>query len=901
MPSLFRVFFIFILLKTLGLHIICVIISLYAERLRGESIKFLALGAIVISALSLFYVFDRRIHKNSRSIAYLSSFIMMMSVMEFLKFESHSMLPEKIQDCILLFLPVMFLSFFNEFLDLKLSKKIISLFYSISIIYLILALTNKFHNLFWSGTRVSKLYNGNLRPTIGIAIWFYYFVFIIILSLMYYGILKSRKVSTETKFKIASVLLLGITASAVAFYTEYNYTIMIFSISMTMLIFELLIVQQFWRASSLDALFTNFENSENAIFIMDNQNHIIDLNNSAERILEEEKDKLVGKKNEKIDNFLSQAGKVIEFKNRYFYIDVQNNDSSTLLTLKDMTNELTSKKVAEEFTLLFDSLFENVPDGVVIVRKDGTVVNCNSQFNVMFGYSKSEVVGKKIDNLIVPESLKDEPPRLRELVSSQNTLRVETIRKTKEGKEIDVRLTVAKVRNINQNTNEELIYAFYTDITSEREAMNVARNTLQRDVLTGLYTRNYFIRKLGSINEFSSLDDYHGLILIDISDFSQINILKGHQFGDQLLKNIAQRLRTVLREGDTISRPYADEFWILIEKAGKNYQSARDVVQNIVAKILNEITKPYHIDGEITDARFSIGVHIFSVLDTSEEALRKANLALNRAKNSRDKIAFYSILIDNELQEKASKERALKEAFYNGELKVFLQPICNYTGRIVGAEALMRWVKKDGTVLPPYEFIQIIEENGMIVPVGEEVLRQVCEVLESTKNSLAFVDINVSPVQLRDQKMAERFIEITRAYQIDPSKIVLEITENILIDMNDVVKANIDKLLANGFELCIDDFGTGYSSLSYLTLLPLRKIKIDRSFVFKLPEDRKSIKLLEAIYNITRAFQLEAIPEGVENEKQLEILSMIGYKLFQGYLFSKPLPIDEFLKRLTQS
>lgn len=187
----------------------------------------------------------------------------------------------------------------------------------------------------------------------------------------------------------------------------------------------------------------------------------------------------------------------------------------------------------------------------------------------------------------------------------------------------------------------------------------------------------------------------------------------------------------------------------------------------------------------------------------------------------------------------------------------------------------------------------------MIVSVGEEILRQVCEVL-SENNELKFIDINVSPVQLRDEKMAERFFNIVSSYEIDPSKIVIEITENILIDMNDIVKNNIDKLLKYGFELCIDDFGTGYSSLAYLTLLPLKKIKIDKSFVFRLPDDRKSIKLLEAIYNIAKAFQLEAIPEGVENEKQLEILSMIGYKLFQGFFFGKPVPTYEFLKRLTK-
>lgn len=837
-------------------------------------------------------------------IVYLSSLATLLSIFEFLKHEAYLMVYEKIQDCILLFFPVFLLSFFNEFLSLNLSKKLIGFFYTVSTIYLILALTNKFHNLFWAGTRVSDLYKGNLRPTIGVAILFYYAIFVIILIIMYWGIAKARTISISTKVKIATVFLIGVTLAAISFYSDYNYTLMVFSISLTVLTTELLLVRQFWKISIHDALLSNFQTSENAIVVLDEDNHIINLNNSAAKVLNVDQNQLIGKRHQGVEEIISRAGEVTELNGRYFYVNLQVVNGTKLLILKDVTSELISRKHLEEFTILFDSLFENVPDGVVILKKDGTIINCNTQFSKMFGYSKNEILGKKIDDLIVPENLKDEPPKLRELVSSQNTLRVETVRKTKDNKEIDVRITVAKISNLvlgSDNSGEYLIYAFYTDISSEREAMNIARNTLQRDILTGLYTRNYFLRKLSSISEFSSINDYHGLIFIDISNFSQINILKGHQFGDGVLKAISQRLRSALREGDTISRPYADEFWILLEKAGKSYQAARDVVQNVVNKILSEISKPYHIDGETIEVRFSVGVHIFSVLDTSEEALRKANLALNRAKNSRDKITFYSILIDNELQERAVKERALREAFYNGELKVFLQPICNYSGRISGAEALMRWIKKDGTILPPYEFIQIIEENGMIIPVGEEILRQVCEVLEKAQNKLSFIDVNISPIQLRDQKMADRFIEIAKAYGVKPSKIVLEITENILIDMSEVVKANIDKLLSYGFELCIDDFGIGYSSLSYLTLLPLRKIKVDRSFVFKLPEDKKSIKLLEAIYNITKAFQLEAIPEGVENEKQLEILSMIGYKLFQGYLFGKPVPIDEFIKRLTQN
>ncbi|MGC8955581.1 MAG: sensor domain-containing protein [Fervidobacterium sp.] len=552
----------------------------------------------------------------------------------------------------------------------------------------------------------------------------------------------------------------------------------------------------------------------------------------------------------------------------------------------------------EELVEMFDALFNNVPDGVVIMKSDGTVLKCNKYFLDMFGFREDEVIGHVVDNLIVPETIKEEPKKLREFALQNNTLRAETIRKRKDGTEISVRLTVAK---ISENGKiDPLLYAFYTDISAEKEALSVVKNILQRDTLTGLYTRGYFIKKLSSLNEFSSIDDYHGLIYIDVNNFSQINILKGHQIGDELLKAIASRIKSSLREGDTIARPYADEFWILVEKVGKSYQQAREILQSIVTKILHEISKTYYIQNEAFDVKFSFGIHAFSMLDHFEEVMRKVNLALKRAKSSRDKVVFYSFLIDTELQEKSIKEKLLKEALYNKDLKVFLQPISQYHGRIIGAEALVRWVKKDGSVVPPGEFINLLEENGMIVPVGEEILRQVCEVFERIP-SLEFIDVNVSPVQLRDQNMAERFFEILKAYGVDPSKIVIEITENILIDMTEVVKNNIEKLLSYGFQLCIDDFGTGYSSLYYLSMLPLKKIKIDRSFVFKLPEDKKSAKLLEAIYNIAKSFQLEAIPEGVEDEKQLEILSMIGFRLFQGYYFGKPMAVNDFIKRLTEN
>ena len=257
---------------------------------------------------------------------------------------------------------------------------------------------------------------------------------------------------------------------------------------------------------------------------------------------------------------------------------MQETNAGKVLIINDITSGNKSFSSIDILSNLFDSLFDNVPDGVVIIKEDGTILKCNRQFLEMFGYSKDEVIGETIDNLIVPEDLSNEPKLLRDLVKNQKTLRVETIRKRKDGKKLEVRLTVAKIKNNNIKNyykNEDLIYAFYTDITSEKEALNIVRNTLQKDILTGLYTRSYFLRKLTSLSEFSLIDDHHGIILIDIDNFSQINILKSHVFGDEILRQVASRIKNSLREGDIISRPYADEFWIIIEKAGKNYQQAR--------------------------------------------------------------------------------------------------------------------------------------------------------------------------------------------------------------------------------------------------------------------------------------------------------------------------------------
>ncbi|HOQ39014.1 MAG TPA: EAL domain-containing protein [Fervidobacterium sp.] len=865
--------------------------------------KGFAISSLFISVFAIYYVFDRKVYRISKSIFFITGFSFMISLLELLKYETmQSLSLEKMQTYLLLYIPALVYSFFSDFLSSDVYKESRTLnfsLYLITTVYLILALTNNLHNLFWTGTLTNRYYLGKLRPHDGIIGYTYYVFLFIVMSFIAIRLMKTEKILFKTKYKITLVFALAAVINVVGFTLSLNYTIMSFTLSSSILVIELLAVKFIWRKISLGLRFRFLEQSKDGYIVIDNDGYVIDINQEGLSFLGDIHDNVIGRKNKFIDSLVETTeseNQIIEHSGKYFLCTSVKFDDGTVLSIRNISSEILAEKQRENLSVLLNALFQNIPDGVAILKEDGTVVDCNTNFVNMFGYSKEEIEGKSVDDFVVPDSLLEESRKLRELAISQKTLKTNTVAKKKDGKLIDVRLTMAKIENFG----EGLMYAIYTDISSEKEIVKYVKSSLEKDILTGLYNRFYFIRKLTSVTEFSSTDEHHAVIFIDIRDFSTINSSKGHSFGDEVLREISKRLKNTLREGDTIARVYADEFWILVEKVGNSYSSAKQRVQNILSKMLRELSKPYTINEETFEIGFYVAVHIFSVLDKVEEVLRKGNLSLEKAKTSEEGIVFYNIIMDNELQERVTKERDFREAFYEGNVKIFLQPICNYTGKIVGAEALLRWIDKNGRIILPSEFIHYLEENGMIVLVGEEVLRQVCEVLRKVKDKLPFVDVNISPVQLRIQNMADRFSEIILSNGVNPSQIVLEITENILIDVNQTVRNNIDRLLKLGCQICIDDFGTGYSSLSYLTLFPLNKLKIDRSFIAKLPDDKHSLKLLEAIFDISKSFEIDAIPEGVENTKQLEVLSMIGYKFFQGYYFAKPMPVDDFIDQLME-
>jgi diguanylate cyclase (GGDEF)-like protein len=422
----------------------------------------------------------------------------------------------------------------------------------------------------------------------------------------------------------------------------------------------------------------------------------------------------------------------------------------------------------------------------------------------------------------------------------------------------------------------------------------------QFDKLTGLANRELFrdcvqqaVRRAGHSMRLVAV------ISLDVDRFKSINESFGHGAGDELLVTVAYRLSACVRKGDTIARTGSDEFAILLE----NLNDQRDV-EPLCQKILHGLSEPIYVRGEEISVTASIGVS-FCPGDAADvaELLRKADNAMNRAKKEgRGRFCVFTPDLQAAADENLQMEAALRRALADDALFLCYQPkLCLQTGQVLGAEALLRWRHPRLGVVMPGRFVPLAEDSGLIIPIGEWVLRRACQDLRRW-HELGFEDLTVA-VNLSTQQfrhgglgtMVEKVLEDTGA---DPNQLVLEITESLLLDDDENSRAQLDALKAMGIAVYLDDFGTGYSSLSYLKRFRIDGLKIDRSFVHDLPGNPDEEAITRAIIALGRALRLGVIAEGVESRAQLELLLREGCDAVQGYLFSEPLPFDEFIAGL---
>lgn len=432
-----------------------------------------------------------------------------------------------------------------------------------------------------------------------------------------------------------------------------------------------------------------------------------------------------------------------------------------------------------------------------------------------------------------------------------------------------------------------------------------ARDTIWRmayyDPLTGLPNRHLFEDRLQmAMAQARRRGLQVGVLFLDLDRFKLVNDSFGHAFGDKLLRLVARRLGQAIDTGQTLARTGGDEFIVLLPDVERESE-----VEEAARRLLHVMQMPFELEGRELYVTASIGVVLFPLHGEDPQTLvRNADIAMYRAKESgRNTYEVYSALLDLGMVQRLSMESDLHRALQREELVLHYQPIVNVeTGEIVGVEALVRWLHPERGVLYPDAFIPLAEDSGLIVPLGEWVLRAACRQAIAWQEAGAgplFISVNLSPRQMR-QELASVVAQVLRETGLSPSHLMLEVTEGaIMVEMERAISLLLS-VRGMGVQVCVDDFGTGHSSLSHLKMLPVDVIKVDRSFVWDMVGNRADAAIVASVVTLAQALGLRVIAEGVETEEQAALLRRMGCREMQGFLFSRPLPEAEMTELLAR-
>lgn len=423
------------------------------------------------------------------------------------------------------------------------------------------------------------------------------------------------------------------------------------------------------------------------------------------------------------------------------------------------------------------------------------------------------------------------------------------------------------------------------------------------DALTGLPNRRLFIDRLAHDLAVNRRHHTFGaLLFLDLDHFKKVNDALGHSIGDALLEQVGKRMKSVVRAEDTLARMGGDEFVVLLSQLSSSEDQASYEAHLVAEKLSETIAKPCYIDGREHQITPSIGIVLFPFdAESPEEILRFADSAMYRAKDAgRNAIRYFMPDMQHAADHRLKLENDLRHAVERNELRLFLQPQVDNSGKLIGAETLLRWFHSKEGLVSPAEFIPIAEESGLIVSIGEWVLREACRMISSWQDdphqcSLQYLAVNVSPRQFHQPDFIHKLEAILRETGANPNHLELELTEGMLLVNFDETISRMKLLRELGISFSIDDFGTGYSSLIYLKRLPLNKLKIDQSFIRDLETDSSDAAIVNTIIAMAKHLNLDVIAEGVETHEQFKQLDSMGCEFYQGYHFGHPMPFDDFL------
>jgi diguanylate cyclase (GGDEF)-like protein/PAS domain S-box-containing protein len=542
--------------------------------------------------------------------------------------------------------------------------------------------------------------------------------------------------------------------------------------------------------------------------------------------------------------------------------------------------------------------FDSASEGILITNEKLRIVAINKGFSEITGYSETEVLGSSPK--ILQSGTHDESfyKKMWRTLKKEGRWHGEVLNKRKSGEPYYEWLTITAVKD---NAGKVVNYVgVFADITDVKRSQNRLHELVNHDPLTGLPNRRLLNELLEHSIKRAERDNHKiALLFIDLDRFKAVNDSLGHQVGDKLLLEASRRISLSMRDSDVVARLGGDEFVVMMDMISNPSDAAL-----VAKKIIHALQIEFDIDGNEIYISASIGISIFPKdCEDVEGLIKAADIAMYQVKNKgKNSHCFYSDELSKNAVERFTLEGQLRHALERKQFEVYYQPqISLLTGEIIGAEALIRWNHPKLGLVSPAKFIPLAEETGLIVQIGEWVLREAAQQAvrwHKEGHAIQWISVNVSGVQIMRSNFADTVYGILMETDCNPYMLELEITESTVMQNTEYVIDTFNRIKLLGLRLAIDDFGTGYSSLSNLKRLPLDKIKIDQSFVRGLPEDLDDAAIANAIYAMARSLGFSVIAEGVETRAQAAFLSAMGCEEAQGYLYSKPVTTAEFSKLL---
>jgi diguanylate cyclase (GGDEF)-like protein/PAS domain S-box-containing protein len=570
-----------------------------------------------------------------------------------------------------------------------------------------------------------------------------------------------------------------------------------------------------------------------------------------------------------------------------------------------MFHDISTERKNAESLRVAATAFET-QEGIIITDIEGIILQVNSAFSRLTGYSSEEAVGVKPGVLLHSGmQSKDFYAEMWTVLKAKQSWQGEVRNCRKDGIQYLEWLTVEAVQNEKGEVSQYV--GSFSDITERKKAQDEIFNLAFYDPLTQLPNRRLLKERLNHALLMSErLQQCGGLIFIDLDDFKTLNDTKGHSMGDELLVEVARRLQASVREMDTVARLGGDEFVVLLTDLGPIDQDAISTVQVVANHILESFTEGFKLSGGVYRSTPSLGVEMFlGKILSDEEIIMHADMAMYQAKKAgRNRVCFFNPQMQEKIERAQAFEEDMAVTIETGftQLELYYQAQVDLHSKVQSVEALIRWHHPQKGMVSPVDFIPMIEGNGQILPVGGWILRTACaQLFKWQSNALSqhlTLAVNVSAKQLLNADFVTQLQEIVVSSGINPSGLKIELTESSVVHDIDKAIAVMNAIRGLGIELSMDDFGTGYSSLTYLKRLPLSQLKIDQSFVRDLEHDADSLAIVQTILAMAKTLKLTVVAEGVETLKQKELLELDGCQLFQGYYYSRPVPVEAFDKLL---